>query len=107
MPLSAIAGAEPLAALAPHPREVGLRREVEAARLEGEPGGHQLVEAEEGLHVGADDLDRVVGPDGLDHARQRLLRVAEGALVVRVVRRPHHPVDADAVDQLEARAGRP
>ena len=41
------------------------------------------------------------GPRAFTTLAERLLRVAEGALVVRVVRRPHHPVDADALDQLE------
>src|SRR4051794_37665231 len=55
------------------------------------------LEPEVAEHVGADDLQRVFGTDGLDHVGQGLLGVAEGALVVRVVGRPHHPVDADAV----------
>ena len=42
------------------------------------------------------------GPTALDDRRQRLVAVAVGALVVREVGRPHHPVDADAVDQVEA-----
>ena len=41
------------------------------------------------------------GPTASTTDRQRLLRVAERALVVRVVRRPHHPVHTDPVDQLE------
>ena len=45
--------------------------------------------------------DGRLGADRVDHAGERLVAVAERALVVRVVRRPHHPVDADAVDQLE------
>ena len=47
------------------------------------------------------------GPDRLDDRRQRLLRVAERALVVRVVRRPHHVVDADLVDQPQPERDRP
>ncbi len=100
MPLSAISDRS----RAPGSRGIrarsGARREVEAASG-GEEIAHRVVEPEERLHVGADDLDGRVGSDGVDDAGQGLLRVAEGALVVGVVRRPHHPVDADAVDQLE------
>ena len=52
--------------------------------------------------VPADDLGGVVGPDGIDDGRQRFLRVAESAFVVRIVARPHHLVDANLIDQLQA-----
>src|ERR1700730_8773793 len=61
-----------------------------------------ISDTEERLDVAADDAGGVVRPDGFDDGGQRFLRVAEAALVVRVIGRPHHPVDADLLDQLQA-----
>src|SRR3984885_10333478 len=61
-----------------------------------------ISDTEELLDVAADDAGGVVRPDGFDDGGQRFLRVAEAALVVRVIGRPHHPVDADLLDQLQA-----
>src|ERR1700722_6769924 len=61
-----------------------------------------ISDTEELLDVAADDAGGVVWADGFDDGGQRLLRVAEAALVVRVVRRPHHLVDTDPLDQLQA-----
>src|SRR3984957_9808982 len=61
-----------------------------------------ISDAEELLDVAADDAGGVVWADGFDDGGQRLLRVAEAALVVRVVRRPHLLVDTDPLDQLQA-----
>src|ERR1700733_4702064 len=52
--------------------------------------------------IAAHDAGGVVRADGLNDGGQRFLRIAEAALVVRVIRRPHHPVDADLLDQLQA-----
>src|ERR1700728_31460 len=61
-----------------------------------------ISDTEELLDVAADDAGGVVRPDGFDDGGQRFLRVAEAALVVRVIGRPHHPADADLLDQLQA-----
>src|SRR6202034_1058331 len=61
-----------------------------------------ISDTEELLDVAADDAGGVVRPDGFDDGGQRFLRVAEAALVVRVIGRPHHLVDADLLDQLQA-----
>ena len=42
-----------------------------------------------------------LGADRVDDRGERLVAVAVGALVVREVGGPHHPVDADAVDEVE------
>ena len=46
-----------------------------------------------------------LGTDRVDDGGERLVAVPVGALVVREVGRPHHPVDADAVDELEPQSG--
>src|ERR1700722_5884616 len=61
-----------------------------------------ISDAEELLDVAADDARGVVRADSFEYGGQRFLRVAEAALVVRVIGRPHHPVDADLLDQLQA-----
>src|SRR5947209_7411672 len=58
--------------------------------------------AQELFDVPADDASRIVGADSVDDGGQRFLRIAVAALVVRVVRGPHHLVDADLVDQLQS-----
>src|SRR3984957_4945556 len=61
-----------------------------------------ISDTQELFDVAADNARGVVRADRVDDGGQRFLRVAEAALVVRVVRRPHHPVDADLLDQLQA-----
>ena len=66
-----------------------------------------ILNAQKVSDVAADDADGVLGADGVDHGGQRPLRVAESAFVVRIVRRPHHLVDSDLVDLVEARDRQP
>src|SRR5271168_4339806 len=61
-----------------------------------------ISDTQELLDVAADDADGVVRADSFDDGGQRFLRVAEAAFVVRVIGRPHHLVDADLLDQLQA-----
>src|SRR5438309_8271392 len=71
----------------------GTRCDYRAAlRLETvEPGG-----------IAAGDLEDVLGAGVLEVARDDILRMRPGRGLVRVVRRPHHPVDADEVAVRDA-----
>src|SRR5258707_9242942 len=57
-------------------------------------GGRSGVEAVEPGGVGAGDLELVLGTGVLEVARHDLLRMRPGRGLMRVVRRPHHLVDA-------------
>src|SRR5437870_2352013 len=50
--------------------------------------------------VAAGDLEDVLGAGVLEVAGDDLLRMRPGRGLVRVVRRPHHPVDADELAAL-------
>src|SRR5882724_5147156 len=56
-----------------------------------EPGG-----------IAAGDLEDVLGAGVLEVARDDLLRMRPGRGLVRVVRRPHHPVDTDELAALHS-----
>ncbi len=94
--------------LSPHPGEVGLVGNVERGEARsGDLGDARLSgrthrQSQEILDVRRHDLDGSLRPDRFHHGGQRLLRVPEGALVVRVVAGPHHVVDTDLIDQPEA-----
>src|ERR1700757_228542 len=68
--------------------------------------GSELVtlDAQKPSDVAADHPNGALGTDGVDHGGQRPLRVAESAFVVRIVGGPHHLVDSDLVDLVEAQA---
>src|ERR1700732_5547530 len=51
-------------------------------------------------NVAAGDLEDVLGAGVREVARDDLLRMRPGRGLVRVVRRPHHPVDADELAAL-------
>src|ERR1041384_8816631 len=76
--------------IAPHKR--GERRLVHSEQLE--------------CRLPQDHLG-VFDAGGRENRVDRTARIAEGAFLVRIVGRPHHGLGADAMQELEARRGRP
>ena len=82
--------------------EVRLRRQVGPVGCQVSPAAISASRPRNAGRSCSTILTAASGPTASTTRGERPLAVAVGALVVREVRRPHHPVDADPVDQLEA-----